>query len=660
VNVSAALRSDGTVYLWGDSGQYIDGAPVLSDGSTPLPILGLSGVASISSGSGHVLAVKPDGTVWGIGRNEHGQLGLGFSSGFERSVRQVPGLSGVVSAAGSYQRSFVVHSDGTVSAFGRGNTFFGNAAMLGDGNPADRLSPFRIPGLGDVAQVSSTTLDSHTLALKRDGSVVAWGFVFLGALGDGTTQSRGTPVRVSGLRDVAAVSAGGDFSLALFNGGGGAGWGYNYNGTAGDGTFSNRLTPIAIAGARGVGFLDLTPATPSGLPSEVLPPFAVFTTASGSSSAPIVNALVSFKPADVGTTGNVYVFALAPASSVLPAAGPPDPMMKHLRATARDGRKDTPVQCVLAQLTASGQLQQVSASSLQAYVSGVLSAQGQAVTVINGVATAQIGGATFFVGYGPNATTMLNGGSNRSVVSLPGALECKPAAPQTGWWWNTSEGGRGYSIEVQGNHIFYAAFLYDDTGRSNWFVATGTTTLDGSLFVGDLLRVTGGQALGGAYHPPTPAQSVGPFTLAFSDASHATMVWPGGTVAIERFNIVPGGLDAPPRSNQPETGWWWNPAESGRGFFIEWQDGTADLAGYMYDDSGNAVWYLSVYQTPDIRAFNGNWWLYANGQSLTSPYRPATRINDNVAPVTIQFTSATTATLNLPNGRTTQLQRHRF
>ena len=171
--------------------------------------------------------------------------------------------------------------------------------------------------------------------------------------------------------------------------------------------------------------------------------------------------------------------------------------------------------------------------------------------------------------------------------------------------------------------------------------------------------MSGGQSLGGAYRPGN-AQKAGPITLLFTDASHGTMIWPGGSVPIERMNLVPNGLTAAPKANQPENGWWWNPQESGRGFFIEWQDGTADLAGYMYDDAGNAVWYLSVLPTPDIRAFTGSWWLYANGQSLTGAYRPATRINDNVAPVTITFTSATTATMTLPNGRSTNLIRHRF
>src|SRR6185369_1520104 len=170
----------------------------------------------------------------------------------------------------------------------------------------------------------------------------------------------------------------------------------------------------------------------------------------------------------------------------------------------------------LAQLTASGQLQGVSASSLNSYVSGVLGSQGAAVTIINGAATATIGGATFYVGYGNSSTSMFNNGTNRGVVNVPGERECRPQPPQTGWWWNKSEGGRGYSIEVQDKHIFYAAYLYDDAGN---------TSLDGSLFMGDLLKVAGGQTLGGAYHAPGAAQSAGTLTLAFSDAATGSMIW---------------------------------------------------------------------------------------------------------------------------------------
>ena len=138
------------------------------------------------------------------------------------------------------------------------------------------------------------------------------------------------------------------------------------------------------------------------------------------------------------------------------------------------------------------------------------------------------------------------------------------------------------------------------------------------------------------------------------------MVWPGGTVGIERFNIVDNGLNTAPLANQPENGWWWAAAENGRGYFIEWQGGTADIAGYMYDDAGNPIWYITVVSTPNPLTMNGAWWQFANGMTQAGPYRAATRTNDNVGPATIAFTSATTATMTLPGGRQIALSRFRF
>jgi hypothetical protein len=85
------------------------------------------------------------------------------------------------------------------------------------------------------------------------------------------------------------------------------------------------------------------------------------------------------------------------------------------------------------------------------------------------------------------------------------------------------------------------------------------------------------------------------------------MTWPGGTVAIERFNIVPNGLTLAPQASQPEAGWWWNPNESGRGFFLEWQGGQLFMAGYMYDDQGNPIWYLGTNTTTNAQSFAGVW-----------------------------------------------------
>jgi hypothetical protein len=370
------------------------------------------------------------------------------------------------------------------------------------------------------------------------------------------------------------------------------------------------------------------------------------------------SANIQFRPQDVGTTGSVYVFAVAPATVVKNATVE---KAAHLGMMAKGTQKDVAVQCVLAQLNLSGQLQAVSAANLQAYVTGTLTAQGQAVTLLDNVPTANIGGATLYVGYGPNALAMLDGGINRRAVTVPGAIACDPQAPQAGWWWNTAEGGRGYSIEAAGNHIFFASYLYDVTGRATWLLASGNTSLDGSLFTGKLESYSQGQTLTGAYKAPAGIAGQ-PITLTFNDESHGTMIWPGGTVAIERFNIVANGSTLAARTNQPESGWWWNPAESGRGFFLEWQGGELFMAGYMYDSAGNPIWYLSSNTTPssNLQSFSNTWGQYGNGQTLMGSYQPAAVVNGNVGPVTIQFQGAENAIMTLPGGRTTAITRFRF
>jgi alpha-tubulin suppressor-like RCC1 family protein len=56
---------------------------------------------------------------------------------------------------------------------------------------------------------------SHSLALKNDGTVWAWGYNTSQQLGDGTTTQRTTPVQVVGLNGVIAIAATSTGSIAL-------------------------------------------------------------------------------------------------------------------------------------------------------------------------------------------------------------------------------------------------------------------------------------------------------------------------------------------------------------------------------------------------------------------------------------------------------------
>ncbi len=645
-----ALDQSGRVWAWGanTSGQLGTGG---GSSMVPVAVTSLPVIAEVAAGAYHSLARDAQGRAWAWGNNGNGELGDGTTTGRTTPV-QVPGLATVTHVAAGWNWSLATTADGR--AWSWGEDYRG---QLGTGASADQHAPVALPTLAGVQAIAAGS--DHGLAVLGDGSLWAWGNNGSGAVGDGTGTDRVRPVRIAPAASTLTAVAGNGFSLASIPGGGALAWGFNFNGELGDGTLATRFAPQLVLGAGGSGYLALSLDAPLQVPAGKIAAFPLVASGSATDAAANVSASVTFRAQDQGTVASVYVFALAPPAIVRPAAGDGEPLAAG-KAVPREGAKADAPACVLAQLNASGQLQAVSASGLQAYVSGVLSAQGQAVTVLDGVPTSQVAGATFYVGYGANGQAMLDAGTNRSVASIQGSVECKPQAPQTGWWWNPAEGGRGFSIETSGNRLFMAAYLYDVSGRASWLVAGGPTSLDGSIFNARLLSVANGQTLGGPYVKPAPITDEGAVTMAFTDATRGTLVWPGGSIPIERFNIVTGGLAAQPQVNQPESGWWWNAAEDGRGFFIEWQNGWADLAGYMYDDAGNPIWYISVYATPNPLAFGGNWWQYGNGQTLSGAYRPATRVNENVAPVTVQFSGPETAIMTLPGGRTTTLTRYRF
>jgi uncharacterized repeat protein (TIGR02543 family) len=112
----------------------------------------------------------------------------------------------------------------------------------------------------------------------------------------------------------------------------------------------------------------------------------------------------------------------------------------------------------------------------------------------------------------------------------------------------------------------------------------------------------------------------------------------------------------------PQTGFWYNPAEAGRGFVIEMHsDNNLFIGGFMYDASGNAIWYASG---PAAMAsgttYTGTWQQFGHGQTLTGAYQPPAIADNDVGSITLVFTSAATATLTLPDGRQIPLQRFPF
>jgi alpha-tubulin suppressor-like RCC1 family protein len=270
-NYSMARRSDGTAWSWGDNlvGQLGDNTNTTR--GTPVQVVGPNGsglladVTMVGAGVHHSVACKSDGTVWCWGYNGNGQLGTDTSTDSKTPIRTVSpeGLNLFTGAKAVVTGPLALHTvvlkpDGTVFTFGY-NAF----GQLGDGTTADRSIAVQVPGpngvgfLTDVIAVAAG--NNHTVALKSDGTVWAWGQNTYGQLGDNTTTQRLTPVQVHApdnigfLNDIAAITAGNGYTLAMNRKGKVFGWGFNGYGQLGTGNFTDYLTPRPMLNVSGTG-----------------------------------------------------------------------------------------------------------------------------------------------------------------------------------------------------------------------------------------------------------------------------------------------------------------------------------------------------------------------------------------------------------------------
>jgi len=201
-NHSLALKTDGTIVTWGEN--YIP--------------KGLTNIAAIASGWSSSWALKRDGTVVGW-QSDPSLHGYG-------QLLSVDHLSNVVAISvgpnGNNTRGVALMRNGTVGHWG-GETDFKEATP-----PA---------GLSNVVAVAAGA--GHSLALKADGTVIGWGWNHAGAAtGVPTTNSPNNldfyssgQVQVGGcvLSNVASIAAGHGYSLALKKDGTVVAWGRMVN-----------------------------------------------------------------------------------------------------------------------------------------------------------------------------------------------------------------------------------------------------------------------------------------------------------------------------------------------------------------------------------------------------------------------------------------------
>lgn len=222
-----------------------------------------------------------------------------------------------------------------------------------------------------------------------------------------------------------------------------------------------------------------------------------------------------------------------------------------------------------------------------------------------------------------------------AVVQVVSAADY--ALPETGWYWEPSQGGRGVAIEYypSNNRIFMGIFGYGNGGESTWLVGACSYDAASRTCAGNLDAHRGGVTLAQAEGPVAKYDgSPGRFTLTFNQRNQPTLAWTGPTLNLVRYSLtgatadpskVAGGF---PGGAAIQTGWYWNEATGGRGWFVETarkDDGTmmTFTVGFMYRSDGSPVWYAleansSAKMAPAL--FEGAMMKeFAGGSSMTSP-----------------------------------------
>lgn len=219
---------------WGynNYGQLGNGTTI--DQSRPIAVA--TNAVAVAAGYSHTLFVKSDGTLWTMGYNNMGQLGLGIGN-YAQKKSPVNMASGVVAVAAGNYYSLFIKNDGTL--WGMGENLYGE---LGNGTTTSTNIPIYMAN--NVVAVAAGY--GHSLFVKNDGTLWAVGADGYGQLGNGTNINHiSLPVQMAS--NVVAVAAG--YWHSLFVKSDGTLWvvGYNYNGQLGIGTTSNASLPIMVA-----------------------------------------------------------------------------------------------------------------------------------------------------------------------------------------------------------------------------------------------------------------------------------------------------------------------------------------------------------------------------------------------------------------------------
>lgn len=243
---TVAIKNDGTLWCWGTNyyGQLGDNTSVLKRSSPVQTVAGGNNWKQVACGSFHTAAIKTDGTLWLWGQNNNGELGDNTTTNKSSPVQTVTGGNNWIQAACGYQHTVAKKTDGTLWVWG-----INSNGGLGTNNTTSYSSPVQTVAGGSNWNVVSAG-GFRTSAIKNDGTLWIWGINNAGQLGDNSTVNKSSPVQtiVAGT-NWKQVSSNNLITAAVKTDGTLWIWGNNQYGYLGDNTITHRSSPVQTIAA---------------------------------------------------------------------------------------------------------------------------------------------------------------------------------------------------------------------------------------------------------------------------------------------------------------------------------------------------------------------------------------------------------------------------
>ena len=194
----------------------------------------------ISYGKEHTIAIAENGTLWGWGKNNLYQLGLGF---YVYATQTLPVQIGT---ANNWQ-SIATHDNSTMAITTEGTLWAWGQGTLGMGSNSSIGFPTQLGTDSDWKSVSVSA--EHCLAIKTTGTLWSWGSGGNGALGLGSELNntlKSAPTQVGSATHWKAIAASKGFSIALTTSGTLWSWGSSQDGRLGIGNTSSQYVPVQV------------------------------------------------------------------------------------------------------------------------------------------------------------------------------------------------------------------------------------------------------------------------------------------------------------------------------------------------------------------------------------------------------------------------------